>query len=271
VGDALTRRITLRAADIPGMVLPPLPFASRTGLGVYSKPPVVADATQRGEFTGQRIETVTYVCEKPGRYTLPALTIPWFDVDDGQLKKFTLPAVTLKVAANPSSRVGASWLDDTPQQPSTRSWWWTGLFTCIILAAGTWCWHFRRLLTTRFHLWRMHRSESEAAYFARVQSACQSGDPAMTYNAILGWLDRFYTSNSPITVARFIRDTADDELRDQVAELERLVFAPAAARHNTWSGEAMYTSIVRARKRRYWGQWQCDRQSGISLPPLHPS
>lgn len=55
----------------------------QTGLGVYPKPPVVEDAMQRGEFTGQRVETVTYICEQPGTYTLPALTIPallrWLD------------------------------------------------------------------------------------------------------------------------------------------------------------------------------------------------
>ena len=93
------------------MVLPPILFGSFEGLGVYPKPPVVEDATQRGDFTGQRIDTVTYLCEIVGTYRLPALSIPWFDVDDNKLKHVELPAVTLEIAENPklaSTRRGPS-------------------------------------------------------------------------------------------------------------------------------------------------------------------
>jgi hypothetical protein len=77
VGDAFTRTVTLIAPAVPGMIFPPLPLAKVDGLAVYTKPPVVQDQIERGDFTGKRIDTVTYICERPGQFTLPALVIPW--------------------------------------------------------------------------------------------------------------------------------------------------------------------------------------------------
>ena len=97
VGDAFTRTVTLTATDVPGMVFPPLPLAEVEGLTVYAKPPVVQDQVERGDLTGKRIETVTYVCARPGHFTLPALIIPWWDLTNQQLMRVSLPAVTLEV------------------------------------------------------------------------------------------------------------------------------------------------------------------------------
>ena len=48
---------------------------------MYPQPPVVQDHVERGAFTGERIQTVTYMCERPGAVTLPALSLPWWDVE----------------------------------------------------------------------------------------------------------------------------------------------------------------------------------------------
>jgi hypothetical protein len=101
VGDGFTRTVTLTAPNMPGMVFPPLPLAKVDGLAVYPKPPVVQDQVERGDFTGKRIDTVTYICERPGQFTLPALAIPWWDLQNQKLKQVTLPAVTLDVEPAP--------------------------------------------------------------------------------------------------------------------------------------------------------------------------
>jgi hypothetical protein len=103
VGDAFTRTITLTAPAVPGMVFPALPLAKVDGLAVCSKPPVVQDQIDRGDFTGKRIDTVTYICEPPGQFVLPALVIPWWDLKNQKLMQATFPAVTLEVAPGPPS------------------------------------------------------------------------------------------------------------------------------------------------------------------------
>jgi hypothetical protein len=108
VGDGFTRTVTLAAPDVPGMVFPPLPLARGEGLAVYPKAPVVQDHAERGNFTGTRIETVTYICERPGQFTLPALVIPWWDLKNQKLMQVTLPDVTLDVEPTPMSSGGAA-------------------------------------------------------------------------------------------------------------------------------------------------------------------
>jgi hypothetical protein len=118
LGDAFTRTLTLSAPDVPGIVFPPLPLAPVDGLAVYPQQPVVQDQVERGTFLGTRTQTVTYVCERPGVVILPAVHLPWWDVQQQQLLQVSLPALTLEIVA-PSR-----W----------RSWWVVG--AGLVLIAG---------------------------------------------------------------------------------------------------------------------------------------
>ena len=104
-GTAFTRTVTFTAPDVPGMVFPPFPAGDIEGLGIYAKPtakPSLADRASRGELTGQRRDVLTYVAERPGRYTIPAAQLTWFDLDAQALRTETLPAVILNVVAGPA-------------------------------------------------------------------------------------------------------------------------------------------------------------------------
>ena len=93
VGEAFTRTITMTVKDSIAMLLPPLPFEAVEGLGVYPAQPQVTDKAERGQYTGTRVESVTYVMEKPGDYHLPQITIHWWDTSRGELKQEVLPAL----------------------------------------------------------------------------------------------------------------------------------------------------------------------------------
>jgi hypothetical protein len=271
VGDALTRTLKRRVAGVPGMVLPPISFGSYDGLGVYPKPPVVEDATQRGDFTGQRIDTVTYMCETVGTYHLSALSIPWFDVDDEQLKRVELPAVTLEVVENPSLAVGSPMPPAPQPQPTANLGWWIGGLVVVLCIAA---WLFRRFyrsFATRLSAWRSRRTEREAAYFARLKTACQSGDAAMAYDALTHWIDRMYDGEGVPTIEHFVHDTEDAELRDQTDQLERQLFAAPEAPHTAWSGQVLYQRLVAVRQQMHRRTTRDNRQAQYALPPLNPS
>lgn len=270
VGDALTRTLKRRVAGVPGMVLPPVAFESYDGLGVYPKPPVVEDATQRGDFTGQRIDTVTYICETVGTYRLPALSIPWFDVDDEQLKRVELPAVTLEVVANPKLAVGSPMPRAPQPQPTANLWWIGGLV--VVICITVWLFrHFYRPFAMRLSAWRSHRAEREAAYFARLKTACQSREPTMVYDALTRWIDRLYDGEGVPTIEQFVHDAEDAELRDQKEQLERQLFAAPATPHAAWSGQVFYQRLAAVRQQMHRRTTRCNRQAQYALPPLNPS
>ncbi len=72
VGDAFTRTVTLSATDVPGMAFPAFPASPIDGIGVYAKTPEVHDQSERGELRGERSQTITYACERPGQFIIPA-------------------------------------------------------------------------------------------------------------------------------------------------------------------------------------------------------
>ncbi len=110
-GDAFTRTITYSAPDVPAMAFPPFPGGSIDGLGTYPKPPEVLDENDRGKLTGKRRDTITYICQRAGRFEIPAARLTWFDLDTQQLQTIDFPARTFDVAPNPAM-AGAS-----PPQP----------------------------------------------------------------------------------------------------------------------------------------------------------
>lgn len=106
-GDAFTRTITFTAIDLPAMAFPPLPITKIDGLGIYPKEPVAQDKADRGTLRGMRTETVTYVCERPGEFVIPAVRLTWFDLDSEQLRRIDLPADQLVASANPALAISA--------------------------------------------------------------------------------------------------------------------------------------------------------------------
>jgi hypothetical protein len=269
VGDALTRTLKRRTSDVPGMVLPPIHFGSFDGLGVYPKPPVVEDATQRGDFTGQRTDIVTYMCETAGTYRLPAVLLPWFDVDDQQVKRVELPAVTLKVTANPSLAIDTT-SPSVSQPRSTTIWWWIGGLGGVMLITAVLFRRFYRPFMSRLRIWRSQRAAREAAYFARLKTACQAENPAEAFNALTRWIDSLYGGTGIVTIDQLVRDAKDDDLRRRIDQLERQLFAVPATPQEAWSGQAFYQRLAIVRQRLLQRTKHANLHAPPALPPLNP-
>lgn len=101
-GDAMVLSLARTAEGVPAMVFEPLPEWSFEGLGVYPDPPTVRDRTDRGRLTGSRIDRVTIVCEKPGRYELPDLAFQSWNPETERLEETLVPGPVLVVSENPA-------------------------------------------------------------------------------------------------------------------------------------------------------------------------
>ncbi|MDT4799762.1 Oxygen tolerance [compost metagenome] len=103
VGDSVTRSLTLQADGAPAMLLPALPLAEVEGLRRYPKSPQVSDIPSpngRGAVVGgQRIDSASYVIERPGHYSLPAIELRWRDAASGEERSARLPAQEFEASA----------------------------------------------------------------------------------------------------------------------------------------------------------------------------
>ncbi len=119
-GAAFTRTVAFRAPDMPAMVFPPFPAKAVDGLGVYPKTKL-SDESDRGSLVGERQDTITYVCERPGRFTIPAARFTWFDLETQELRTKDFPEKILTVVANPA--MASSHTAPDPAAPARPALW----------------------------------------------------------------------------------------------------------------------------------------------------
>jgi hypothetical protein len=137
-GTAFTRTITFTAPDVPGMLFPPFATGETDGIGIYKKQKVL-DQTDRGTLQGERRDTITYVCQRPGQFVIPAARFTWFDLKTQKLRTNDFPARTLNVIANPAMASDTA----TGTAPAESSiwqrraiWWASGVAAILVIALG---------------------------------------------------------------------------------------------------------------------------------------
>jgi len=97
VGDALIRTINLSADNLPAMMLPEVIMEDIQGLAIYPGIPQLIDTANRGEYLAQRIQTITYVFEQAGDYTLPAQRFYWWNLNTQTYDHIDLEAHTMTI------------------------------------------------------------------------------------------------------------------------------------------------------------------------------
>ncbi len=131
-GLAYTRTITFTAPDLPAMVFPPFPAGKIDGLRVYAKQHI-GDTENRGALTGMRRDEITYVFQRPGEYTIPAVKLTWFDLDAKQLRTEELPGQSFAVVANPAMATAGA----AQAAASSKAWTWGRLAAGLALVLLT--------------------------------------------------------------------------------------------------------------------------------------
>ena len=107
-GDAFVRTVHWSASDLTGIAFPPFPGEKIHGLAVYHSTPLVEDRSERGQTSGQRTETFTYVCKAAGTIVIPPVTMRWWDPSSEKIRSVTFPVHTLSVTAPPPPPESAS-------------------------------------------------------------------------------------------------------------------------------------------------------------------
>lgn len=274
-GDALSRTIDVTAERTQAMMIPPPTFVAPDGVRVYAKDPTLDDRKgPRGEFLGgHRVDRVTYLFEKPGDYTLPAIEIPWFDAASGKREAAVAPAIHVVVAANPAFKP-----DIAPEAPpgapppAAPTLWqrvepWLPWAAAMLFATGGVAWLVRRYaprIRDRLAAKRREDEASEATAFATLDRACNADDAKAAYRAAVEWARR--TGASSLAALRL--DARDADLDREIDSLERALFAAPPPAHG-WRGRPLAVALAAVRKR---GLVRPDRVQarGPALPALNP-
>lgn len=112
VGEPITRTVTLTAMGVVEEQLPEFPQRYPPDFKLYPDQANTATVERDNTLIAQRVESLAIIPTQAGKYVLPDITVPWFNVLTGKTEQATLPARTITVTpASGSSGTTA------PQQP----------------------------------------------------------------------------------------------------------------------------------------------------------
>jgi len=257
-GDALVRTVQVEARNTQAMLIPPPQFDAPAGVRVFAADPALSDHTGRdGGFTGgRRIDKVTYVFEREGTYTLPAVELRWFDPGSHKPASAQAPAVTVHVKAAASAGEGIA-----PDLPATAAqvrrripWatvaaWAAGL--ALLAALSGWAWRRRRRWQAARAARQQARLRSDAHMFDLVLQACHRNDAAAAHAALLAWS----RAHARATPREWALQVGDEALGVQIDALERHLFSRGVGAQ--WSAGALSSALGAAHRR--WRQQRAVR------------
>lgn len=244
VGTVFKRSIVQRAREIPGMALAPVPDAAPDGIRVYPGAAATNDKLARGEFLGERRETITYLIEKPGTIELPALTYQWWNPELEKLQSKTLPAVTFEVAAP------AAVTSSGEVAPSGPPWEWL-LASGVVI--GLLAFRWRGIFAGLQRFWSVLNPPHQVAA-RRLLQACRQHDAMAAYEQWAAWRDTQPRGCSP-----------DQDMASALADLQSHLFG--VGEQGPWRGDDLARAF---RKFNLPGKKIDTQRQRPALPPLNP-
>jgi len=257
-GDAVTLTVLRRAGDISAMLLPPLPVFRTDGLASYPKLPEVNDRTDRGSLTGERVDKVTWVVEKPGKYEIPGIRFQWWDPEKRELKQQIVPGLTLDILPSAAEESVAGTIKGDRQSP-LGLWQILSLFLTGLLAGVLWLRFGRKTAGQDFN--------DEESAFAGLQTACKSNDATKAHSAIHNWINSSAVSSRinprPVTLAEFARLLNNEHLARELGNLQEALVSS----DGNWSGAGLLAALKRSRQEL---SFQKPGRLNHDLAPLNP-
>lgn len=262
VGDAVRRTVALRAEKTRSMLLPELDTARVDGLTPYRDTPQLVDRPGRrgAPPVAERVESTSWILERPGTYRLPPIEVVWWNVGEGRMETAEAPPIVFSVAVNPALAAGAA----SSSAKGHVRWLVAVVAVAVALVVA-----LRRVdprPARRRIVAALERARhSEPARFGAFVRATREGDSGKILAALFAWLDRRSPADETATIAEFVQQSSSPELGVQTEGLEASLFSRREG--PAWSPGELRRAMVAARRRVRRAE---DRRSADPLGPLNP-
>ena len=249
-GEPVTRIISLTAEGLTAAQLPDLLQVDVAGIKQYPDKPVFEDKRSSQGITGIRQQRTAIIPTGAGRYTLPEITIPWWNLETGKQEIARLPARTIEVNRAVNEAVVSQPKTDlipvlsgdpvksVDVQPESDSYWvWISLLLAVGWAASLLAWWVMR---SGFN-WRRAESTDSVEVGLReakkdLHRACVSNHASQARSALLSWANAVAVNRSFNNLNQVTRYFGDP-LKQQVDKLNQALYSPSTG---DWNGELLW-------------------------------
>lgn len=210
-GEPVTRTLSLLANGLTSAQLPELSIASVKNLKQYPDKPLLKDNKQDDGIIGIRQEKIAVIPTEKGSYTLPAIEIPWWNTNTGQMEVARIAAQTIQVSAGTVNQTPTPQVIDNinPAQPAVTTtavpasqgsfWFWLSL----VLATGwsltvlIWWWTTRHKSFSKPNI-NITKTRNLQQARQSLKKACKQNDATACRTALLAWGKLFLKTDHPV-------------------------------------------------------------------------
>jgi len=237
----------------------PSPVATETPAGVrgYAPDPIVQDSTERGATRAERSETIKYQFERAGTFSLPDISVVWWDPDANELKRELLPGKLIDVR----NEVVVA---DTPAQTPRSPW----PLVVLSLTIGLVAWPIRKPAMRLLAELQTRRKDPATVAARRLLAACRANAAAEAYVSLLQWKRVIAGRSGAANLAELLPPDSAAEFEHQWHVLSRHVFGtgPGGA---AWHGQRLADVFVQVRRK--LDRAARTKCASANLPALNPT
>ncbi|STX40430.1 KQDN repeat-containing protein [Legionella donaldsonii] len=277
-GDTLVRTVKLSAVAVPAQLLPTLDFGSSDQFSVYPEKPQEKTSFKHPNLVSSTTVKATYLLNKAGQITIPAIKLTWFNTTTGKKETSALPALTLNVVAsagetkqsasaavaNTEPVAHTTEVDAKKEQqitlPSLRpetnvAWWLASAFAIAwLLTLGLW--------------YRQRRQQAERQTAGQVMKqlakACLDNHATEARDALLKWA-RFQWPEANLLNLTDVEKMVDDtRLKEEINQLAQALYQDVSPQ-KTWQGTALWAAITSFKG----AKLRPENSKMTPLPPIH--
>lgn len=283
VGEPITRSITIIADGLSAGQITPITLQEMEGLTFYpDKAQTDEQKTPQGVI-GTRIETFAIVANRSGHYTLPAVSIDWWDTVNQKMQTAQLPETTIEVVENPfvtdnnpttpntavailPEKIPTTIPYTEPQTPKTPTWLYgfMALLLLIVTVLAILYWRAKRELSAIYATDQKsdaHQQLQESNSWRELKQANAAADFIGLRKAVLSWAQIHWQDNNIHSLQQIAERTDSIELRQQLNYLDQALYGD---KKNGWdSGELLQQIHACKKQKRDQGRVQ------LGLKPLY--
>ena len=263
-GDPVTLDLHLKAQGLTAAQLPDLNSLLKLPQGVRAYPDQakLANDTQDGHLVGERDQSIALIADRAGEFTIPALSVHWWDTKANEAREATLPARTLSFApgaasasSNPPLVVAPSAtmppreetrgpiaaVTQNPDSLSSKQWFWVSVTLAALWAMTLIAWYLSRRQPPRLPAPTQERRDATTADARRrFGDACRHNDARAARSSLLEWIAASKADRGPVSLRAFARDADQPHLTRLLDDLDRACYAGGA-----WEGVALLEALNR--------------------------
>ena len=240
VGEAVGRAVYLKAAGVTESQLPDLKFAEIAGIKQYPDKPVAMSTENQGKIVSAKKFNNVFIPEREGEFTIPEVSVDWYNTHSGKIEKATLPAQKIKVlpasgasvssAPMPMPQASEPEVNEAPVEAAPQNkapviqqqkedvpvWLWSaGAFVLGLLLS--YLLFGRRSVNASTH--------SIGFYAKEIEKNAKQGDLKALRDNLLAWAKSAYPQKEINNLDDVIVQIREEELKLQLQKLGQALYS----------------------------------------------